>query len=110
QSPQCERVGGAGRRADAGSLRRIGETRQGSRLLRGHAFALGGQVPQGSPMTFAFVKRIAIAMVILVLGMAAAKGAPSARSIAGAATAAAGAAGQEGSPVRTVPSGTRIAG
>src|SRR5439155_11626623 len=53
---------------------------------------------------------IAIAMVILVLGMVATKGALSARSIAGAATAAAGAAGQGGSPVRTVPSGTRIAG
>jgi hypothetical protein len=61
-------------------------------------------------MTFAFVKRIAIAMVILVLGMVATKGAPNARSIVGSTAEAGGAPGQGAAPVRTVPSGTRISG
>jgi hypothetical protein len=61
-------------------------------------------------MTFAVCKRIAIAMVVLVLGMAATKGATGARSTAGSTASTGGAPGQSTPPVRTVPAGTRIAG
>jgi hypothetical protein len=61
-------------------------------------------------MTFAFVKRIAIAMIILVIAIVATMGASTPRSIGGSRAAAGGAPGQGAGPVRTVPSGTRIAG
>src|SRR6185503_12201152 len=61
-------------------------------------------------MTFAFLKRIAIAMIILVLAIVAAKGASTARLAGGSMAAGGGAPGHGASPVRTVPSGTRIAG